>query len=63
MNIFKGLVDYIKGSQTELRKVVWPTKHEIIQHTLLVIGISVGIALFLGVVDYIMTLGLEAIIK
>ncbi|MEK7167400.1 MAG: preprotein translocase subunit SecE [Patescibacteria group bacterium] len=57
------LVQYIKDSKNELKKVTWPSKKEVKQHTLLVIGVSLGVALFLGVVDYILTFGLEKIIK
>ena len=54
---------YIKESVNELKKVVWPTKKETINHTLLVIGISAGIAIFLGLVDYGLTLGIEKIVQ
>lgn len=57
------ITQYIKDSKNELKKVTWPTKKEVKQHTFLVIGISVGVALFLGLVDYILTFGLEKIIK
>lgn len=52
-------VEYIKGSITEMKKVTWPTKKETQNYTLLVIGISLGIALFLGALDYIFTFTLE----
>ncbi|RJR31704.1 preprotein translocase subunit SecE [Candidatus Parcubacteria bacterium] len=54
---------YIKQSRTELKKVIWPSKKETLNHTLLVIGISLGVALFLGLVDYILTLGFEQILN
>lgn len=56
MNILKRLINYIKASQQELKKVVWPSKKEVIRHTMLVIGISLGVAAFLGLVDYILTI-------
>lgn len=56
MNIFKRLINYINSSQQELKKVVWPSKKEITHHTFLVIGISLGVAAFLGIVDYILTI-------
>jgi preprotein translocase subunit SecE len=61
MNIIDRLTNYLKSSYQELRKVVWPTKKEVIQHTLLVIGISLGVAAFLGIVDYILTIGMQYI--
>ena len=50
---------YIKDSKNEMKNVTWPSRAEIKKHTLLVIGISLGVALFLGIIDYILTLGFE----
>lgn len=62
MNIAQRLTNYIQLSIVELKKVIWPTKKEIIQHTLLVIGISLGVAAFLGIVDWILSLGMQNLI-
>jgi len=58
-----ALIQYIKESREELKHVTWPTKKEVKNHTLLVIAVSLGVALFLGAVDYIFNLGLTNIIK
>jgi preprotein translocase subunit SecE len=42
---------YIKGSRTELRKVVWPTRRNTVQTTLVVIIIVLIIAVFLWGLD------------
>ncbi|MBU1164923.1 preprotein translocase subunit SecE [Patescibacteria group bacterium] len=57
------VVNYIKASKSELKKVVWPTKKTTRNHTLLVIGISLAVAAFLGIVDYILTLGFQLVIS
>ncbi len=57
------LTNYIKGSVEEMKKVTWPTKKETYNYTLLVMGISVAVAAFLGALDYIFNWGLEIIIK
>ena len=62
MNPVTRLINYIKASHQELKKVVWPSKKEVYQHTLLVIGISLGVAAFLGIIDYILTILLGIII-
>ena len=46
------LVEYIKDSKTELKKVVWPTREQAIKHTALVIGFSIALAAFLGIIDF-----------
>jgi len=58
-----NIVNYIKGSIEEMKKVAWPTKKETYNYTLLVIGISLAVAAFLGALDYIFSIGLELIIK
>ena len=56
------LTDYLKGSVEEMKKVTWPTKKEAKNYTLLVIGISLGVAAFLGILDYAFSFGIEKII-
>jgi len=53
------LVQYFKDSKLELKKVVWPTQKQTVNHTMLVIGFSVALALFLGVIDF----GLSELVK
>jgi preprotein translocase subunit SecE len=57
------LTNYLRDSYRELKKVVWPTKKETINHTLLVIGISLGVAAFLGALDFLFTWVMEKYIK
>jgi preprotein translocase subunit SecE len=47
------LANYIKSSLEEMKKVTWPTKKETYNYTLLVIAISLGVAFFLGALDYV----------
>lgn len=57
------ITNYLQESVAEMKKVTWPTKKETYNYTLLVIGISLGTALFLGVLDYIFTTGFQFIIN
>jgi preprotein translocase subunit SecE len=41
----------VKGSRTEIRKVVWPTRQETVQTTLIVLAFVVVVALFLWGLD------------
>ena len=56
------LSKYIKESIIEIKKVTWPSKKETYRYTFLVIGLSVSVAIFLGVLDLIFNLGLETLI-
>ena len=56
------IISYIKESKDELKKVVWPSRKETIKYTLLVIGISVVMAIFLGAIDFGLNIAIEKII-
>ncbi len=45
------LKSYIKESYSEFRRVNWPTRAETIRLTLVVIILSIGVAIFLGILD------------
>jgi len=45
-----------------MKKVTWPTKKETYNYTLLVIGISLAVAAFLGLLDYTLNLGLKSLL-
>ena len=57
------IATYIRESIAEMKKVTWPTKKETYNYTLLVIGISLGVAIFLGILDYIFAQGFQFIIN
>jgi preprotein translocase subunit SecE len=63
MNIISKITNYLRESIAELKKVTWPTKKQTINYTLIIIGISLALAAFIGIIDYILTLGVQNIIK
>jgi len=56
------LIQYIKDSKTELKKVTWPTKKQTMNHTILVICFSLAVAIFLGILDFIFDFALKSAI-
>jgi len=63
MSFLTKLSDYLKDSLSELKKVVWPTRKQTINYSLIVIGMSVGIAVFFAVLDFFFNWVLELLIK
>ncbi len=63
INPMNKIVEYFKGSIAEMKKVIWPSKKQTTTYTLVVIGMSIGVAVFLGLLDYIFNIGLEVLIK
>jgi len=49
------IIVFLKEVKTEMKKVNWPTRQETIRYTLIVIGISVVVAAFLGSLDLLFT--------
>ena len=47
-----GFTDYLRDTRGELKHVSWPTRRQTIAFTVLVIGISVAVALYLGALDF-----------
>jgi preprotein translocase subunit SecE len=45
--------EYLKETKTEMHHVSWPTKAQAISFTIVVILISVGTSLYLGLFDWI----------
>lgn len=56
------LGSYLKESKDEMKKVVWPSRKQTIRYTMMVIGVCVVMAIFLGTIDYIFTTILDKVI-
>ncbi len=52
-------LQFLRESRTELKKVKWPTRKELLASTAVVIGLVLVISFFLGLIDF----GLIKIIK
>lgn len=53
---------YLKHVREEFAHVVWPTSRKALAHTLVVIFIAACIALFVGLLDYVLGLGVSSIV-
>jgi len=54
-NLPSKIITFLKEVRLEMKKVNWPTRKETIKYTLIVIGVSIGVAVFLGGLDFIFT--------
>ena len=52
-NLPQKIIVFLKEVKLEMKKVNWPTRKETIRYTLIVIGLSVVVAAFLGSLDFI----------
>jgi len=44
---------FLREVKVEIKHVNWLTKKEMVKHTLIVIGLSLGVAIFLGFFDFV----------
>jgi preprotein translocase subunit SecE len=51
--VLTGIRSYITESWAELKKVAWPTRETVIRLTLLVVGVSLVVGIYIFVLDRI----------
>ena len=62
-NIPKVIVTFLGEARTEVHKVNWPTREQTVRYTLIVIGLSVVIAMYLGGIDFVLNQILNKLIS
>lgn len=55
MTILNKITTFLKEVKLEAKKVNWLSRRETLKYTLIVLGVSIGVAVFLGTIDYIMS--------
>jgi preprotein translocase subunit SecE len=58
----KRMMNYFKEVRAEMKHVSWPSREQTIIYTLVVVGVSLATAVYLGLWDYILTAVLKKII-
>jgi len=61
--VMNKIINFIKEAKVELRKVNWPSKKQTVNYTLIVMGLSLIVAVFLGGLDYFFGYLLKIFIK
>ena len=55
VKIFNDGLDFLAGVQKEFSKVIWPTRSELIGTTIIVLVLMVFFAVYVGVVDFLLS--------
>jgi len=63
MNIFKKITDFLKEVKIELNKVSWSTRQELIGSTVVVITATFIMAVFIGLIDILLSHILRLVFK
>ncbi|MEW6548247.1 MAG: preprotein translocase subunit SecE [Spirochaetota bacterium] len=59
----KKIVQFFKDSYAELAKVVWPSREDVVSSTKVVVISVVFMALVLGLIDFLLVMGIEVVFR
>ena len=57
-----SVTSYFKEVRAEMKHVSWPSRRQAAVYTAVVIGVSLGVAIYLGVLDYLFAIVIQKII-
>jgi len=57
------LVNYVRESREELRKVAWPSREKVVRDTIIVVSVSVVMAAFFGSLDFGLSTGFQKLLE
>lgn len=57
------LSDFLNGIRVEFKKIVWPTRDDIVKETIAVISTSIALGVIISILDFIFKLLLNFVIK
>ncbi len=63
MNAMMRVRDYLTNVRTEIGRVSWPSRKEVVSLTVLIILLSVVLGVYLGLVDLIVTQVLRLLLR
>ena len=58
---WEGICRYFRELRSELKKVVWPTPHQVFKNTLVVLVCVLVIGIFIWVFDFVAGSGIQAL--
>ena len=56
------ITTFLKEVRMEMKKVNWPTRQEVIKYTLIILGVCVAVAIYLGGLDVLFSALIEKLI-
>ncbi|MCX7027971.1 MAG: preprotein translocase subunit SecE [Spirochaetes bacterium] len=59
----KKIIQFFKDSYTELSRVVWPSREDVISSTKVVLISTVAVAMLLGFIDFLLVIGIEVVFR
>ncbi len=57
------IAKFLKEVQTELKKVIWPTREQAVRLTVIVVGVSLVVGMYVGMLDYTLTKLISLVVR
>ena len=61
-NAIQSIKTYLWDSYGEMRKVAWPSREQVINYSIIVLALSLGMGIFFLILDYGLNLGITQLI-
>ena len=59
----KKMIQFFKECYAELKKVVWPSRDKVVSSTRIVVVSTLAVALLLGLIDFLLVMGIEVVFR
>ncbi len=59
----KRIISYFQEAYGELKKVVWPKRQDVVNHTIIVMASIIVVMAILALIDFGLTKGLQLLIE
>lgn len=63
MSLLSSTTEYFRGALTELHQVRWPTRHQAVRLSAIVIGFTLGAAFVYGFIDFFLGQGMALLLN
>jgi preprotein translocase SecE subunit len=60
--VFRGIRQYLTEAWSELKKVAWPTRQTVVNLTLIVIAVSIGVGAYIAVLDALLHFAVQQVL-
>ena len=63
LGLFKKIEQFLRDVATELKKVSWTSRRELVDSTIVVVASIFALAVIVGILDYFLTMILDKLIR
>lgn len=60
--LFARIAKWFRELKSECRKIVWPTRQQTVNNTLVVIACVILVGIFIWILDFVFSIGVQALL-